>query len=279
MPKQSRKNNRQPRRPSGGLRSTALDRGRLGQQANTGFPDRLTARLPYIDYRRRTAVTPADDLVYNLNSVFDPENTGACHQPRSFDTLAALYNKYRVISTRGRLEVRQRAAHGLIGVVQASNVATALTSADIPYELPRTTRIPLTSTNQPCARVDINYDMAAVLGQTRAQYMANEDTSALVGANPAELIFMHVYLQCPDNVTTIDVDYVLYLDFVVEFFDRKFESPSSVAQQLVDLQREIAHLQEHLDEQAGDDQPVVVPRSAPAQPSTVVPRRPVGRPG
>jgi hypothetical protein len=268
MPR-SRKMNRQPRR-QGGPRSANLDRGGRRQQDNVGFPDRMLAKLSYCDYRRvNPGVVSYADTVYNLNSVFDPENSGVGHQPRGFDVLAGLYNKYRVHKCRSRIEVRQRAAHGLAGILLPNNSSTALTTADLPMEQSRSTRIPLTGASQPVTLVDVMYDCAQVLGQTRAQYMANEDTSALVTANPTEGVFSHVFLWQPDSATVLDCEFVHYLTYEVEFFDRKFDGPSSIARELVELQEQVSLLQAHFDEQevAGDDQPVVVRRAAPPQPS------------
>jgi hypothetical protein len=236
----------------------------------------MVAKLSYVDYRRvNPGVVTYSDTVYNLNSVFDPENTGVGHQPRGFDVLAGLYNKYRVFKCRSRMELRQRAAHGISGLLLPSNSSTGLTTADLPMEAPRATRIPVTGASQPIPFVDVTYDCAQILGQTRAQYAANEDTSALVTANPAEGVFLHAFQWQLDSTTVLDCEFTHYLTYEVEFFDRKFDGPSSIARELVELQQQVDHLQAHMDEAsaAGDDQPVVVRRPAPPQPSSVVPAR------
>jgi len=257
------------------LRSARIG-GAPRQQNNAGFPERFVANLSYVSYNRvNPGVVTSADTVFNLNSVFDPENTGVGHQPRGFDTLAALYGKYRVRKTRCRLHARQRASHGIHVVTVPSNSATALAIADYPSEMPRCTASFVSGSNQPTVTTDVTYDCADILGQTRAQYMADEDTSALVTANPAETLYLHIFAAQIDGVTVLDYEFILHLTFEVEFFDRKYEGPSSIAAQLAGLQRQLAEMVG----EAGDDHPVVVPRTAPPQTSTLALRRPAGRPG
>lgn len=283
---------RAPRRQSGGgVRSADLDRGPPRRQANVGFPDRIMARLSYHDMRRINPGGGATylDTVYEVNNAFDPEYSGAGHQPRGFDSLAALYNRYRVYRTVADVEVRQRASHGVLGACVPNNVSTALTSADVPLELNRAVYIPVTGSSQPVSRVRTTIDMPAILGQTRAQYAANDNVMSLVTGNPNEPIYLHVYIAQVDGATALDVEISVTLQLEVEFFDRKFDSPSSIGREMAMLQAMYTPPEDGDDAAsgavvvprpvAGGGQSAAQPQSAPLIRSSADPRRPAGRPG
>lgn len=62
-----------------------------------GFPDRLSTKLVYGDGIRVNLVSGATNYwTFRLNSLFDPDYTGAGHQPQWFDQMAAVYRNYRV---------------------------------------------------------------------------------------------------------------------------------------------------------------------------------------
>jgi hypothetical protein len=269
---------RAPRRGGRGdpIRSASLPGGGGPRgQLQAGFPDRIKARLCYTSLNRvNPGVLTFVDTVFNLNSLFDPEFTGAGHQPRGFDTLATLYGKYRVNRCIATLHARQRAAHGIQIVMVPNNTSTALQNNDYPAEMQRSVASQITGSAQPVVNLERAYDCADVLGQTSAQYRADEDTSALVTANPAELLYLHVFAQQIDGATVLDYEFVLNMVFECEFFDRKFESPSSLARQMADLSHRI------LDADAADEEDdtvsVVSRRSAPPQvraPSSLPPAR------
>lgn len=190
------------------------------------------AVLQYVDAGRvNPGVVTERDTVWHLNSVFDPYVTGAGHQPREFDTWATVYNKYRVMKTRYELWIRQRASHGVIVVVVPNTVATALTSADYPAELPRAEVLGTTGSSQPPLHGRGSFMMNAILGQTDTQYRANENTAALVTTDPGELLYLHLFVAQLDAATVLDIEYELRLTYEVEFFERKVIGPSALIRQ------------------------------------------------
>jgi len=261
------------RRGGDGLRSAHLNAGPPRQQANVGFPERVTARLTYSGFGRvNPGVVTSADQIWRLNSPFDPDFTGAGHQPRGWDTLAGLYDKYRVKKCRAIVHVRQRAAHGVQAVLVPTNQSVSLDAAAFPAEIQRSTASIITGSSQPEAMLDITYQCHDVLGQSVAQYNASEDTSALTTTNPTEGVFLHTVFVQVDGVTALDIEYAVQLFYDVEFFDRRYEGPSSIAMEIANLRRFIAaHVL--------DDEEPPAPGPAPAPPSNPDPRLPVGGPG
>lgn len=78
--------------------------------ATSGFPDTLVTTLRYVDQRGFDAGAAADtSYTYRLNDIFDPDFTGTGHQPMGYDQLAAVYNRYQVLSSDIKLVVTGQA--------------------------------------------------------------------------------------------------------------------------------------------------------------------------
>lgn len=61
------------------------------------FPATKTVALRYVEnFTLDASASSSDSYVFSANSIFDPNVTGAGHQPMFRDNYAALYNKYRV---------------------------------------------------------------------------------------------------------------------------------------------------------------------------------------
>lgn len=86
-----------------------------------GFPDRYITRIRYCSAITLSSTSGSiGKQTWNMNSIFDPDSTGAGHQPLWHDTLIGIYNHYSV--TSATLRVRFIATHatmpfivGLIG--------------------------------------------------------------------------------------------------------------------------------------------------------------------
>lgn len=259
MPKSRKMNRKGRRRRPDGLRTISQPM-RHGAQAVGSFPSRARVPLRYTSYLRvNPGVLTGADTVFSLNGIFDPEISGAGHQPREYDTWATLYGKYRVYSCTVEAHVRQRAAHGIAAYLIPNNSPTALVSANIPQELPRAVALGVTGANQPVASKTVHFDCAAILGLPRAQYLANEDTAGAIGANPTEQVYVHLWAQQLDSATVADFEYEVNLTFDVEFYDRVYVGPSAL----------VAHARSLADqlEAATGDQPVVVPPPSATRPA------------
>jgi hypothetical protein len=210
-------------------------------------------------------VVTGNDNTYSLNSVYDPDVTGVGHQPREFDVWAGLYGKYRVHSATVELWIRQRAAHGLATWMIPSNSAAPLVTANYPAELPRTVSLGVTGASQPIGHKVVKFDCAAILGQTSSQYMANEDTAAVVTASPTEQLYVHIWAQQIDGITVLDCEYECVITYDVEFYDRLYVGPSALMQHAALIAR-------------GANDGVVVLNPAPAPPPSTLLRQPVVSP-
>ncbi len=193
------------------------------------IPDRFRTRLVYAAGGEVSTAGAFSDKIWNINSVFDPDQSGVGHQPRYFDQLAGLYNRYRVLAAHFDVSVRQRANHGIVVYIVPNNSTTGLTTSTIPAELRRSGVARITSSNQPPVVFRVKFDPAAITGVSKQQYLSDDRFQALTSANPSEAICAHQYIESMDGITAVDYEYVAQIVYEVEFFDAVDPSSSLAA--------------------------------------------------
>jgi hypothetical protein len=160
----------------------------------------MVVRLPYFG-TSISGATPAHDQVYSLNSVYDPDVTGAGRQPRAFDQWAAMYSKYRVLAATVEatfspaLSVGATVASFDVGLVPTTGAyASAFVMADVPLELPRATMRAVSEYGGPVT-IRQTFLPWQILGITKEQYMADDRYSAAISADPAVVAVVHQWSQ------------------------------------------------------------------------------------
>lgn len=95
------------------------------------IPQRFITKMKYSEVVTTTATF--GQYAMNLNSIYDPNRTGTGHQPYAFDTLASLYNRYRVIACgyRVNLAVGSSTVPVILTAMPANTVVTASTASEI----------------------------------------------------------------------------------------------------------------------------------------------------
>lgn len=176
--------------------------------------------LRYADtYSFSLATVTGSSQVMNLNSIFDPDRTGAGHQPYGYDQLALLYNRYRVWNCRWSVKFHAE-AQGFYIVVLPSNgpLATAITnqaSFSLASESPRAqSRVQGTGGNS--VAVNGRIALNALNGTTAAEYKGDDRFQAVFTASPSELMLLNIGIYNGTGVTVaIDFQIILYFDVEV----------------------------------------------------------------
>lgn len=209
------------KKATGARRRPALRRPRrnnvLVNKALHPIPQRFITKMKYSE----TVATDALGLFYfNLNSVFDPNRTGVGHQPYGHDTLATLYNRYRVISCGWRIQC-MLASGGTpinVGCIPANDTVTFSTISEL-RENPRARYI----TQNPGAgamTLSGKSYLPSLVGRSKAQYMADDRYQAAVGASPQELAILNILTTSNTDVAQAAFIQVV-LEYTVEWFDIK----------------------------------------------------------
>lgn len=185
------------------------------------IPQRFITKMKYADY----VITDSNGQFYfNLNSVYDPNRTGTGHQPYGHDTLATLYNRYRVISCSYRIQLAHIATGTPVSqqlAVMPANEAILFSNVSEMRENPRAKYI----TQNPGASAAVlsgKVYLPSLVGRTKAQYMADDRYQAVVGANPSEQAILNCVASAAfaDNVSA-GVCFNVLLEYTVEWFDVK----------------------------------------------------------
>lgn len=206
---------RKPSGPKRRLRRKAVPTT-LVNRALTPIPARFITKMKYSEFVNTDSF---GQYIYNLNSIFDPNRTGVGHQPYGFDTLATLYNRYRVISCGYRLQVAGDAPTAYILSAIPGNEVIAPTTISEVRENPRAKYI---QQNVGAAAVTLRSKcyIPSLVGRTKAQYMADDRYQALVTASPSELALLNLMTANTADVGVTTKVQVL-LEYTVEFFDIK----------------------------------------------------------
>lgn len=152
----------------------------------------------------------------NLNSLFDPDRSGIGHQPYGYDTLSAIYNRYRVISCGWRITCPSSVSVVQLGALP-SNEDVTIVSMDYMRENPRAKYFCQNPGGQALVLSGKSY-IPSLVGRTTAQYMADDQYQAQVNASPNSLAVLNLFtatatggpLAAPLNIM---------LEYTVEFFD------------------------------------------------------------
>lgn len=202
----------------------------LVNRGPTFLPDIYRTKHKYVD---RLVLNTVSGLVhrqvYRGNSMYDPDYTGAGHQPLGRDSIAALYGLYRVYgsSIKIRYMSTDTSAAGAQEIALLPSInASSLTSTD-PQTLaenPRAKFMIASAVGDPSQQHLFHYmSTKQILGDS---YMKGQTTAATDGTNPASEFFWIITTQTVDESTTAAA--YLYVDIVyyVEWFGRKAQSES-----------------------------------------------------
>lgn len=213
---------RYPKRSAGRRKAPRKGRKSYGRRkqrttnvnrALTPFASRYITKMKYSGvYTISTMV----GQIMNLNSVFDPDRTGAGHQPYGFDQLTPIYNRYRVISCSYSINAYNGTTPIRFGALPANEIPP-ITNMDELCENPRSrwaVQMPGGSTQA----VNGSVYIPSLVGRTKAQYMADDRFQSTVTGNPQELALLCIYAQSLANVDQT-VNVTVTLNYTVEFFD------------------------------------------------------------
>jgi len=210
------------RKPTGARRRPWLRRKRSYptnvNRSLQPIPQRYICRMKYSE----TITTDITTGMYyfNLNSVYDPNRSGGGHQPYGHDTLATLYNRYRVISCNWRINLAfaSTASSAIIQAQPANEQLMPSTGSEM-RENPRSKYICQNPGSASRVLQGRTY-LPSLVGRTKSQYMGDDRYQAQVGTNPQELAILNV-MATGSGDTGAQVALQVVLEYQVEWFDIK----------------------------------------------------------
>lgn len=196
----------------------------------TGLDPHLFVTLKYYSTHNTGTLTTgtASNQIYNLNSVFDPDRTGAGHQPYLFDYFATAYNRYRVRKVRWKIEFAGSTGT-TFGLVLPSNglIQTAITTTatfEQASELPFA-RSHLLSIQTPHVVVSGGISLNVLNGTSQVEYLADDRFEAQVSASPSEIMVLNLGILNGSASSIIQV-FSVTLEYFVDFHDPIIQTQS-----------------------------------------------------
>lgn len=177
----------------------------------------------WLRYRQAQTSGAADkDRVYNLNSIFDPDETGGAHKPLGYDQYNTFFNRYRVWGVRVRVTFAPKpsvtSSQFVVGI-SGTNSISAVTDIDNALEQAGASSRVVSPQAGPVTLTKY-FLLRRIVGQSIAQYK-DDRFQALMSTNPAERIGLHVLFGTATGGVAGDtvLDYRVDLDYRVELFD------------------------------------------------------------
>lgn len=184
------------------------------------IPQRFITKMKYADL---VATDVNGQFYFNLNSVFDPNRTGVGHQPYGHDTLATLYNRYRVISCGYRIMpvCSPQATAPIQFACMPGNEQQLFSNISEVRENPRAKYI-IQNPNASQAVLSGKVYIPSLVGRSKLEYMADDRYQAAVGTSPSELAILNcVASNTYNDVVISGLTFNIILEYTVEWFDVK----------------------------------------------------------
>lgn len=162
----------------------------------------------------------------NLNSIFDPNRTGVGHQPYGHDTMASIYNRYRVIKCNYVISAVSTGGTtfnslGIIAALPANEVIALSGGLPEAQENPRCKFITQAAQAGPKVLKGTVY-LPSLVGRTKAQYMADDRYQATYGSSPNEFAILNIFGGLLGGAAeTVTTQFNCVLEYLVESFDYK----------------------------------------------------------
>jgi hypothetical protein len=173
------------------------------------------------------------EIGFRLNSLYDPDYTGAGHQPYFFDQIAGIYNRYRVNACTVDITFSDPSGDGMAVACQvkpssatggATNLASQVLSAV--RERPNVVVGYLNTSGGQKLHVRKRFTIAEAEGLTHAEFIGSTQAySALVSANPTLGPWLQVAITGM-TATSTTVMCLVNLDFECEFWERNIVAQS-----------------------------------------------------
>lgn len=188
----------------------------------TGRPQRMIAKLVYFTSGQlANAAGLYQTQQMNLNSLYDPDRSGIGHQPLGRDQWATWYNRYRVfktdyIITFTNLDPDQAA---IVSIINTNGLPTFTDYAA--FEQPGAYVKQLSPRDGGLSRMQIKGSvyLPRLNGKAPVSYRGNDDTQALMSANPAEVLTQSLVVAPVIPGSEVNVGYTIKYVYHCELFD------------------------------------------------------------
>lgn len=195
--------------------------------ASDPFPPSIVKSLKYAElFQMSTSAAGVigTQQVMRLNSLYDPNHTGAGHQPYGFDNLSPLYAKYRVDRVKFKITMSTpAAANDMIGYASVSpGTSAALTGKANwqPFEWPNCSTCHLSSTGDRRGILRGSFHLHQLAGVSKLKYEADDVYASAIGADPDQDILLTFSVGSYSLSVSQVCSALIELEYGTTFFER-----------------------------------------------------------
>lgn len=185
------------------------------------FAPRIVTSLVYCEIVSITMASGPGNLDYqfNLNSLFDPDITGAGHQPKGFDQLSTLYARYRVYAVRYHVSyiVNLSTDQNVAFVVAPTNSSSGYANLTSPREVFQS-KYNISTFYTPRS-VSGMVNLPQLNGKSRESYAADDTTAGTTTTSPSEVLSLHCVSAIQNTAVSQSANLSIKLEFLSEFWD------------------------------------------------------------
>lgn len=216
-----------------GRRAKRVTRARIPKPNTTVFrspnviPDVLVGKFPYSQTKSMLTSTSPVSVTFR-NSMFDPDYTGAGHQPFMRDQIAPLYTKYLCYGFRYEITFTNTSPTvPVIYVVAPFNHSGSPSTIDLAREKPYSRSGILTTTSSK-GTVTLRgfFSAPRALGVSKKVFGSEKNYWANVGSNPTQEAYLTLSAIAVDSTSSVTVYATVRLQLYTKFFDREIVSSS-----------------------------------------------------
>lgn len=210
--------------------------------------EKCLSSLRFVDTKQLAPGNSKSSYAFRLNDLWDPDVTGGGHKPSYTDQWSLLYNKYRVISCRWKINFQPyRGTHyntylGSDGVLRpysdTNHFDKTYSGHIVAWEVNNTNSSRLNEANDKNFIRETGRDMNSTswkyLGAEKSSVLKGQspmknilsdpkdaNTSTALGSTPAAQAFLLVTALSKDGFNAQNVRFDITIDMLVEFSDPK----------------------------------------------------------
>jgi len=198
-------------------------------QSKTGMPARLNITHRYTESTRITlSAGQLGVYEFSANSLYDPNVTGAGHQPMFFDQIGAMYQHYTVLRSKIKIQmvpvVASAGCQSLRACVCLNPAAGGSSNMNAAIENPRSNWVllsHLSNTFGPQNRLSLSWDAKKIFG---ANALDDPNLSGTPSGNPSEQSYYCFQIQDSQGAGTGAIDCI----FTIEY-ETQWDEPANMA--------------------------------------------------
>lgn len=203
-------------------RSTTMAVARGGVSSRGfAFPERYKTVLKYYDEFKMVTASSAGTWVFRANSLFDPDYTGAGHQPRGFDQLCSSngpYNRYLVTGVKWAFHAAG-STDGWLGVNNQDSYASLTFDSQQEQRSCAKAYCPYAAGGASIPMLKFKTNIAKEAGVTIANLRTDDKYGGTYSTSPTEYQGVNVAWSAYDESTVGTVYLSVWAEYSVEFFD------------------------------------------------------------